>query len=127
MELLGLRLEALGLLGQRAGLLLRLGLELLGNPLGMTKQGCSLFVPGWPGGGFRLALHRDHPLILPEDRPERERKWLQRGDAGHWRRRRGTVLSPRRRSRRHLGSEVPARVGGTGTARGAGSHLRPCP
>ncbi len=74
MELLGLRLQALGLHGQRARLLLGLGLELLGHPLGMPKQGCSLLVPGWPGGGggFRLALYRDHPTILPEDRRERE-------------------------------------------------------
>jgi len=63
--------QALGPLGECASLVLRLGLQLLGDPLGMTEQRCGLVGPGGAGGGFWLALHRDHLPILPEDRRQR--------------------------------------------------------
>ena len=100
-ELFGLVAQELGLLGERARLLLRLRLQLLGDPLGMTEQRCSLVGPGGAGGGFWLALHRDHPPILPEDRHEPEREPAQPlpagGRAGPERRRAGTRVGGCRR------------------------------
>src|SRR4249919_1895498 len=37
----------------------------------MPEERRSLVGPGGVGGGFGLALHRDHPPILPEDRHAR--------------------------------------------------------
>jgi hypothetical protein len=71
--LVGLFVQAPGLLGEAPRLLLGVRLQLLGHLLGVPEQRRSLLASrrcvARAGGAL---LHRSHQRILPEDRPQRE-------------------------------------------------------
>ena len=96
-ELVGLLAQALGLLGECASLLLGLGLQLLGDPLGMTKQRCSLVGPGGVRG-----VGSGWPCIATTCRSSQR---IAR-TGGKWR-----TLSRRTGPRSHAAAPAPGWVG----------------